>query len=111
MWKKICAVVATILAAIVAAILCRGMPKRGRVHGTDSDIRQALRDAGQAGDANTDARNTAIELADVNRDAQRTAGEIAELNRDAKADIERGREILRRARERARQESRPDGTD
>lgn len=92
-WKKICAVAATVLAFIIAAILGRSLNRR-RIRGVGDDIRQALHDAGRASDANNDARNAVA-------DGRRTAGEIANLNRDAKGDVERGREILRNAKARA----------
>ena len=92
-WKKICAILASILAVVVAYFLGRSLPHRSRNGGIGSDIVKALDQAQRAGDVNRDLGITIS-------DSQRTAGDIANLNRDATADVDKARRILQRARAR-----------
>ena len=96
-WKKICAVAASILAIVIAYFIGRSLPKRRRVSGVDND----LRDFGE----HVDAAELGIrDASDAIRDSRDTAGRIAELNRDAKADVQRAKDILARAKARSNQD-------
>lgn len=103
MWKKICAIAGTVLAAIVAAILCRGLSNRRGVSGASGNLRKAVDHAKRAGDANR-AATDAID------NGKRTAGEIAESNRDARFDVDRAKAILAAAKRRADKKRNPDGS-
>ena len=97
MWKKICAIAAAILAVIVAYFIGRGLPNRRRVRGIDTNIH----------DFGEHVSHTELGISDASDavgDGRDTAGRIAELNRDAKADVQRAKDILARAKARSNQD-------
>ena len=100
-WKKICAIAASILAVIVAYFLGRGLNRRGV-----SRVDDNLRDFGEH------VSHTELGITDASDavgDGRDTAGRIAELNRDAQANVDRAKELLRRAKERADRQGSQDG--
>jgi hypothetical protein len=97
MWKKICAVAASILAIVVAYFIGRSLPNRRRVSRVDDN----LHDFGEH------VSHTELGISDASDavgDGRDTAGRIAELNRDAKADVQRAKGILARAKARSNQD-------
>ena len=95
-WKKICAIAASILAVIVAYFLGRGLNRRG-VSRVDDNLRDFGEHVSHTELGVTDAT-------DAVSDGRDTAGRIAELNRDAKADVQRAKGILARAKARSNQD-------
>ena len=97
-WKKILAILGAIIAALVAYLLGRGLPKRSGVSGVDEHLREAGESVRRAEAANSDI-GSAIST------SQRVASNISEGNREASDLAKRAEEILRGANERSRKAS------
>ena len=93
--KKVLIAIGGVLVAIIGVLIGRGLPNRRRVSRVTSDLREVGESVDRAGSGIED-------VADQLRDSRNTAGRIAERNRDNKADVDRAKEILARAKQRSR---------
>jgi len=96
--KTVFATIAAVLAAIGAFLLGRRNTDGGRVQRVDSNLHELRESAERAIDYN----NNLGEQLEV---SARSAGEIAARNRDNVADVDRAKEILRRAKARSSQDN------
>ena len=94
MWKKVIAVIAAIGGVVLAFLLGRGISNGRGIPGVAGDIREAGESLDRAGNGIADATGRLD-------DSHRLAGEIADRNRDNKSDVDRAKEILRRAKARS----------
>ena len=92
--KTVLATLGTILAAIIGVLIGRGLPGRRGVRGAADNLHELRESAERAIDYN----NNLGEQLEV---SARSAGEIAARNRDNVADVDRAKEILRRAKARS----------
>lgn len=102
--KKILTIIGAILAAIVGVVIGRGLPQRRRVPG----VRGNLDALGESARRSADYNKNLGEQLEISRIS---AGEIADRNRDNVADVERAKEILRRAKARSDQVGRSRKSD
>ena len=98
--KKILIAIGGVIATIIGVLIGRGMSHRRGVRRVADDLREVGESVERAGSGIED-------VADQLRDSRDTAGRIAERNRDNKADVDRAKEILSRAKQRSRRD-RPD---
>jgi len=94
--KKVLAVIGVILTAIVGVLIGRGVSGGRGIPGVAGDIREIRAATGRIRQHNSTARDSINDSLDC-------AGELAKRNADNKADIDRAKEILRRAKARSSQ--------
>ena len=95
--KTILATIGAAIIAVIGVLIGRGLPGRRGVRGVDANLHELRESAERAIDYNN-------QLGEQLEVSARSAGEIAARNRDNVADVDRAKEILRRAKARSSQD-------